>query len=258
MVFHAHLTLSIVRLDEIAQFKMMKASSAPKMALSDELASLERRVTAIEQKRKQLKQKFPLVLRTITKDDPPQSSDAFSYYMLVQALSAGFTHTRFVRCPSDYYDLPLERRRAFLRAPHTSHLTKSIVLENLRHNGPSFSNDPIHARYLCCVIPYGCKIDSDALRNVMRRLATDPKPAISNFAFRLAEDCQAITGYLPNAVTPLAMRTAMPVILDASIAALDPPHFWLGGGEVSLKWHVLLTEFKACFNPTVARISLAE
>lgn len=191
------------------------------------------------------------------KRDARQAEDDYALKMLMQALAAGFTDTRFVRCPDDYYDWDLAQRRHFLNAASTKHLTKSIVFENTRDGGRRSGSGLHESRYVCCVVGYGCGVDTD----VLRRLARDSgakhgvTASISKFNFRLAADCEAITGYERNGVTPLGMRTSMPVVLDDAVARLDPPAFWLGGGQVTLKWSVLLDEFLAAFDPLVARIS---
>ena len=45
----------------------------------------------------------------------------------------------------------------------------------------------------------------------------------------------AITGYDHNAVTPIATKEKIPLIISHRIAELEPDFFWLGAGEVLLK-----------------------
>jgi hypothetical protein len=40
-----------------------------------------------------------------------------------------------------------------------------------------------------------------------------------------------------NAVTPIGMKTDIPIILCESITKLQPNYFWLGGGEVDVCFH---------------------
>lgn len=248
--------------------------------------SLQRRVKAIEEKRHKRKEESHRLHRLVLQDDPPQAEGKFACMMLTNALSHGFTATRFVRCAHNYYDQTLEQRRSFLRAPHINHLTKSIVLENIRHHllTPS-SNIQLHdenntnrhhpPRYVCCVIPYSHKINSEALRHAIIHQVTHTKNTYSchstdgtneqkmgfsarHVNYRLTDDCKSVTGYVPNAVTPLNLKTQMPIVLDITVANLDPPHFWLGGGEISLKWHVFLSQFLKSFNPIIAPISTCD
>lgn len=238
-------------------------SDAVASDISRRLFDLSSRIVALEKKI----ESRPTVLIS-RPAQPPPATDTFATTMMLQALLHNFTHTRFVRCPSDYYEWPLERRRAYLGAPSTAHLAKSIVLENTRHdslastctpaqtNSASSAPHPTRSRYVCCVVPYAARIDVDSVRGSVRSLfPADEVPGLSRFNYRLAEDCVAITGYEPNAVTPLGLRTAMPVFLDAALAALQPAHFWLGGGEVSLKWHVRLDEFRAFCQPFEKKVA---
>lgn len=77
------------------------------------------------------------------------------------------------------------------------------------------------------------------------------------YNFRFAEDGTEITGYAKNAVTPLGMKRKMPIILASDILELRPKHFWLGGGEVDLKWRVDVDDFVHAIQPFVAPITFA-
>ena len=69
---------------------------------------------------------------------------------------------------------------------------------------------------------------------------------IKGFKFRLAEnqDMEDLSGYRFNAVTPYFMTNEkLPIILDETIANLDPAYFWIGGGRVSLKIGTSIKEF---------------
>lgn len=178
------------------------------------------------------------------------SKDVFGVSMLIRAIAKGFTQTQFVRCQEDYYEQTLEWRRRYLGAPHVAHLTKSIVLDNknLKKDDPS--------RHVCCVIPYGNKIDPDSLQSLLSKHIGISNTKKANF--RLAEDCVQLTGYVPNAVTPLGILTPMPVVLDQRIHELEPNEFWLGGGEVSLKWQVVVPEFVRVFQPFIGKVSVPE
>ena len=192
---------------------------------------------------------------------PQAATDPFALRMLVAATAAGFTKTLFTRCPDEYYSWPLEKRRGLLRGASLHHLTKSIVLQNTRHDGDDHPDDVLRSKFLCCVVPYTAKINSDALRDAVRKLHGErglQVPSARHFNYRLAEDCIGVTGYEPNAVTPLGLKTRMPVVFAKQIAQLDPPTFWLGAGEVSLKWRVELDEFVSAFNPVVLDFAMSE
>lgn len=167
---------------------------------------------------------------------PQQSQDELGLKMLVLALSEGFTDTRFVRCASNYYEQPLEARRRFLNAPHVRHMTKSIVLQNARNNN----------QYICCVLPYARKVDHERIKSLYGSI------------FVVAEDCLRVTGYVPNAVTPLGLKTKMDVVIERGIVELDASWFWLGGGDISLKWRVTVEDFCRAFQPNIADICVPE
>lgn len=221
----------------------------PRTALLD----LNRKITALESSRKSIS--------SSRNRGPGAATDPFALRMLVAATAAGFTRTLFTRCPDDYYSWPLEKRRLLLHGASLHHLTKSIVLQNTRHEGEDHPEDALRSKYLCCVVPYTAKIDSDALRDAVRKLYGERSlqaPGIRQFNYRLAEDCMGVTGYEPNGVTPLGLKTRMPVVIAKQIAQLDPPTFWLGAGEVSLKWRVELDEFVKAFNPVVLDFATTE
>lgn len=182
--------------------------------------------------------------------------DSFACSMYVKALAAGFRNTRFVRCPDDYYSWTLERRRAYLRAPSTKHLCKSIVMCNTRCEGED-SSDMLNSKYYCVIVQYHTKMKAEDLMRILKRLNAERGRTFGSrhFNFRLADECEGITGYLPNAVTPLGLKTPMPVVLDKAIIKLQPPVMWMGAGEVSLKWSVQIDDFQRAFAPIVGDVS---
>lgn len=211
-----------------------------------EIVKLSSRVDALEKKAEA--SRHPSTRKT---SSPETALDPVACNMMVRALNAGFRSTKFARVPSDYYDWALEKRRRFLYAASTAHLTKSLVLRDHRHSGEHSGTQLDNARFVCVVVQYGRKVDVDLLaRAVEGRLAS-----VRRTNFRLADACVEVSGYEPNAVTPLGLKTPMPVLVDERIAALSPSTFWLGAGEVDLKWRVDWEEFAAAFTPTVAPLS---
>jgi prolyl-tRNA editing enzyme YbaK/EbsC (Cys-tRNA(Pro) deacylase) len=183
--------------------------------------------------------------------------DPFADRMLIKAISTGFCNTLLVRCAPDYYNWTLERRREHLVAPTTDHLCKSIVLCNSRCVLDS-SEDPLNSKYYCVIVQYRRKLKAEDLVRVLKKLNSEEGREFGNrkFNFRLADDCEGITGYTPNAVTPLGLKTKMPIVLDREITRLQPATFWMGGGAVDLKWRVDLNDFMTAFEPLVCDISL--
>jgi prolyl-tRNA editing enzyme YbaK/EbsC (Cys-tRNA(Pro) deacylase) len=76
-----------------------------------------------------------------------------------------------------------------------------------------------------------------------------------NFNFRLAPEdvSNELSGFEHNAVTPIGMKTCVPIILDKPIA--DLKFIWLGGGEVDVKWGIPTEEFIRVFDPIIAEVS---
>jgi len=218
-----------------------------------EIAALEKRVSALEEKRgKSCSTENMYEARSIPKDE-------FTTQMMVHAIAHGFRATTFTRVPKDYYEWTLEKRRAVLSAYSTKHLTKSLVLRDHKHTGEHSYDAEIGglvgAKYVCVVVQYGRKVDTDLLARVVGEAG---KKNGAKCNFRLAEDCEGITGYKPNAVAPLALRTPMPVIVDKAISELPQGVFWLGGGEVDVKWRVEWKDFSRAFHPIIGRVSAPE
>lgn len=223
----------------------MTNSSNAGSDLQASIQSLDDRITVLESNRGN---------QQPNQQGPTPATDDFASHMMVSATASRFTNTAFVRCPHDYYEWPLEERRSFLHGATVHHLTKSIVMENTRHSGQNNSKEIVNSKYLCCIVPYTAKIDSDVLKDAVRRNGMQKGlrvPGIRGFNYRLAADCIGITGFEPNAVTPLGLKTKMPIVVAKQITELVPQTFWLGGGEISLKWRVEWDEFNAAFKPIV-------
>jgi prolyl-tRNA editing enzyme YbaK/EbsC (Cys-tRNA(Pro) deacylase) len=184
------------------------------------------------------------------------AADPYGLMMMVKALAAGFSRPHFVRCASDYYTWTLEQRREHLSSPSTDHLCKSIVLCNSRCVSERTDNR-LYAKYYCVIVQYRKKLKAEDLVRVLKKLNLENGQELGNknFNFRLAEDCERITGYPPNAVTPLGLKTRMPVVLDREITQIQPRMFWMGGGQIDLKWRVDLAEFLSVFDPIVCDVT---
>lgn len=53
------------------------------------------------------------------------------------------------------------------------------------------------------------------------------------------------------------MKEKIPIILSLKITKLNPPYFWLGGGEVDLKLRLYIKEFIQIMKPFITDISLS-
>lgn len=220
------------------------------MEIEYELQKLSLRVEAIEEKLK--REDGKKLTKHCTSPDP--ALDNFACIMMVHALNKGFRCTTFARVPSDYYDWKLEKRRRQLRAASSAHLTKSLVLRDHKHSGKHSAHSLDNACFVCVVVQYGRKVDTDLLSRAVEGARGKSKRT----NFRLADSCLEVSGYQPNAVTPLGLKTPMPVLVDERIAMLVPNTFWLGAGEIDLKWRVEWPEFAVVFSPLVAPLSAPE
>jgi prolyl-tRNA editing enzyme YbaK/EbsC (Cys-tRNA(Pro) deacylase) len=236
--------------------------SGADVRLLADIHALEERVQALEFKR--AKKPAPTAPRdakakTIEEYAVP-ASDAFAVSMNVKALAVGLKRIRFVRCAVDYYSWTLELRRRYLSAPSALHLCKSIVMCNTYWSGDELNElDRFNSRYYCCVVSYDTKLSASDISRIIKDLnkaARRVPPTNKELHFRLADDCEGVTGFCPNAVTPVGLKTPMPIVLDKVLTTLDPPMFWMGGGEVNLKLAVDTQEFIEAFNPIIGTVSV--
>ncbi|MES1908346.1 MAG: hypothetical protein MHM6MM_001300 [Cercozoa sp. M6MM] len=180
------------------------------------------------------------------------AGDTESAQMFVdEAEKLGLTSARFKRAPAEYYERPLEWRQKFLGAPTKGHLCKTLCVKNTKGGDES---DPLNSKYYLVVIPYEARWEAYKTLKFVRSLK-DNSIGKKKYKFRFVPDEEALelTGFEHNAVTPLACRTKLPVILSHQVK--DLPYFWLGGGQVDLKLCVDTTEFLAAFEPFVADVT---
>ncbi|KAH9538229.1 hypothetical protein CY35_16G095500 [Sphagnum magellanicum] len=141
--------------------------------------------------------------------------------------AAGATGFTFKRVPSNYYERSFEERRDLLGAASINHLCKSIVM-------------------------YTARLNAEKVRQFVHSLNEGRIPK-KRFNLRLApeEESNRLTGFEHNAVTPIGMRTDIPVILSDAIVKLEPDYFWLGGGEVDLKLGIKTLDFTQIVKPFI-------
>eukprot|EP00897_Mesotaenium_endlicherianum_P010907 jgi/Mesen1/9845/ME000070S09132 len=181
-------------------------------------------------------------------------------------IQSGATDFRFTQVPSDYYDRSFEERQDLLGAASVEHLCKSIVMA--RACSPLFPaslvntqaaadvvdcRDPKNSKYYVIIVQYAARLNAEKVRNFVHALNGGAIPK-KRFNLRLAPEdvSDALTGFTHNAVTPVGMLTPIPVILSDAIVKLQPPFFWLGGGEVDLKLGIRTREFLDIVRPFVA------
>jgi hypothetical protein len=103
-----------------------------------------------------------------------------------------------------------------------------------------------------CIVQYTARLNAEKVRQFVHSLNEGRIPK-KRFNLRLApeEESNRLTGFEHNAVTPIGMRTDIPVILSDAIVKLEPDYFWLGGGEVDLKLGIKTLDFTQIVKPFI-------
>ncbi|ETV88138.1 hypothetical protein, variant 1 [Aphanomyces astaci] len=144
---------------------------------------------------------------------------------------------RLHRAPHDYYDWTLADRAKFLQC-NVAQLCKSIIMENV-----AWKSDMPHVpRFVCVIVQYKAKINSDKVAKLIRDASTSVKISRKQVNFQHAppDTSALLTGFEFNGVSPFGMSTALPVIVSAPV--LELPYIWLGGGAHDVKLKVSVTQ----------------
>eukprot|EP00878_Enallax_costatus_P018480 GHUV01019455.1.p1 GENE.GHUV01019455.1~~GHUV01019455.1.p1 ORF type:complete len:203 (+),score=45.50 GHUV01019455.1:669-1277(+) len=170
-----------------------------------------------------------------------------------ELLDKGFSDFRFVRVPPEYYDCPLPFRQQCLQAASVDHLCKSIIMENTKaHPSVKGWEDHNNSRYYVVIVQYTARLNADKLKNHIHRL-NGGKIGKQYFNMRLCPEdvSDELSGYEHNAVSPIGIKTPLPIIMSHEIANLKPDFFWIGAGEVDLKVGMSAAEFIEGYKPMV-------
>eukprot|EP00735_Rhodelphis_limneticus_P013551 TRINITY_DN735_c0_g1::TRINITY_DN735_c0_g1_i1::g.18433::m.18433 TRINITY_DN735_c0_g1::TRINITY_DN735_c0_g1_i1::g.18433 ORF type:complete len:491 (+),score=97.73,SAM_2/PF07647.12/2.2e-15,SAM_2/PF07647.12/6e+03,SAM_1/PF00536.25/7.6e-15,tRNA_edit/PF04073.10/1.5e-07,Ste50p-SAM/PF09235.5/1.9e-05,SAM_PNT/PF02198.11/4.6e-05,SAM_PNT/PF02198.11/1.8e+03,Herpes_BLLF1/PF05109.8/0.18,Herpes_BLLF1/PF05109.8/38 TRINITY_DN735_c0_g1_i1:77-1549(+) len=215
-------------------------------------ASVEASIVALQERLNAIVPKLPLPVQMRLREFEECQCEVYERLRAeCEKLSIG--SGRFRRVPQDYYSRTLDERRAILNAANCSQLCKTMVVENTSWT-PNASVDPkFNSRHYAIVIQYGTKFDPERLSKLFRGLSGLSK---RSYHFRLANDkeMEELSGFEHNSVTPVGMKTALPIVLSQAITEVHPPFMWLGAGEVDLKLGMLVEEFLRVFNPVVGNI----
>ncbi|OHS99435.1 hypothetical protein TRFO_08356 [Tritrichomonas foetus] len=162
----------------------------------------------------------------------------------------GFCAAR--RVPADYYQRELEYRRDCIGAQSIDQLCKCVIYEI------KDTPDPLK-RYICLVVQYVDKISPQKLLDVASVVCGKKVTEVTQAK---EEDATKLSGSINNAMTPVYLRPTkdfakyhVAVVLSDKIASLNPPFFWLGGGEVDVKYGITTQKFVSTFNPIIYNIS---
>ncbi|XP_011081232.1 uncharacterized protein LOC105164309 isoform X1 [Sesamum indicum] len=221
------------------------------------LAQLERVQTRILHRISDLELSHSLSLQSSAADANADASTTTEGRLSAILLSNSVRDFSFKRVPSDYYEWTLEARRDILGAASIHHLCKSIVLVNTQAP-PDVTDcsDRNYSKYYVVVVQYTARFNAETVKNFLYAL-NNGKISKKKFNMRLApeETSAKLTGYEHNGVTCIGMKTDIPVILDEAITKLNPDFFWLGGGEIDLKWGIRTSEFINYVKPFIVNCS---
>ena len=160
------------------------------------------------------------------------------------------------KVPRDYYDWCLEDRAKLLGCK-ADHLCKTIIFRNTMCEHDR-CNDIFDTKYICVIVQYCAKISADRLKEFVHKLPP-PEKRLSKkkINFQLAEESASLklSGFIHNAISPIGMHTAIPVIVCEACTNLKPSFVWLGGGAVDVKLCITATDLISATGAVVADIS---
>jgi len=161
-------------------------------------------------------------------------------FLTQDAAKYGLKDLQFRVTPPDYYDWSLEERGAFLGCPVEA-LCKSLIVAV-----KAMKDEKSPPSYMLVVNQYMTTYSGPKLE---RALKVSLRQAV-RLHFAAEEEAFRLSGFEFNAITPVGMRTRLPVAMSDRLCALS--HFWLGGGRPDLKMRVATKEFIEAFRPHVA------
>ena len=163
---------------------------------------------------------------------------------------AGFCGAR--RVPPDYYEKDYEYRKTCIGAQSIEQLCKCVLFE------VKDSGDPLK-RFVCVVVQY---VDRIGQKKLLKAVSAALGKKVVDVTMAKEEDAMQLSGSEHNAMTTVLMKPSaayakypVPIILSERIAALDPPFFWLGGGEIDVKFGIETRKFVQVFHPIIFDIS---
>lgn len=98
---------------------------------------------------------------------------------------------------------------------------------------------------------YAARFHGEKLKRYLHKL--NGKLGIQYFrlTFATPEVSEQLSGYAHGSVTPVGLRTRVPIILSHKITQLSPSFFWMGGGEQDLKLGITVEDFLQGYEPSV-------
>ena len=152
-----------------------------------------------------------------------------------------------------YYSQELLWRAKYLKTPVEA-LCKTLLFRNTKCTRDDCS-DWRNSRLYAVVTPYSRKVDAELLKRAVVSLwplgsdgADDggdesledrgERPGRGRYNFQLLDSCESptSTGFPFNGVAPIGLAMSeIPLLVDASVAALTTGYFWAGGGNPHVK-----------------------
>ena len=170
-------------------------------------------------------------------------------------LSAKGVSGTFILAPKHYYDESLEFRRRVLGASSVDSLCKSIIMENTRIDDEACRADQSLIKYWLVIVQYACP---GAKKELLNKCVHARQPSLSKKEVNMrvvAEDLSLeLSGFGKNGVSPVGMKTPLPIILAQAIADIEDRVFWMGGGEVDLKLGMTVDDFVQAYDPVITKL----
>ncbi|KAF9166806.1 hypothetical protein DFQ27_007593 [Actinomortierella ambigua] len=140
---------------------------------------------------------------------------------------------RFFHVDSDYYNWAYEQRARVMGCPSTFHLCKTLIFDNTKYRQDE--SQPIdHNRYWAIIVQYEGAVNVPKLEKAVRERTGASRKA-THLRIAAAEKSLELTGFTNNAVSPVGMKSDIPILISSAIAELDPPLIYLGAGHVDWK-----------------------
>jgi hypothetical protein len=114
-------------------------------------------------------------------------------------------------------------------------------------------------RFVCVVVQMIDRINHSKLIAACSQIS---RARVADVSVAREEDAVGLTGSIYNGMTPVLMKPdaahahfPVKVVMSRRIAALEERFFWLGGGDVGVKFGVATFAFIARFKPLIFDIS---
>ncbi|KAG0204674.1 hypothetical protein BGX28_003462 [Mortierella sp. GBA30] len=120
-----------------------------------------------------------------------------------------------------------------MACPSTFHLCKSLVFENTRWKQDETKSQD-EDRYWCVIVQYEGSVNITKLEKAVRERTGSSRKGM-HLRIAPAEKSLELTGFVNNGVSPVGMKTNLPILVSSAIAELSPPVLYLGAGHVDWK-----------------------